>query len=147
MGKNDERRQAGASYIINFFNDIQTLNHHYSTYLNFLLELKHKHGTSFESKSIQEDEKLALTNTVQTVRHFCHKIYILYKSMISVKEIKGDKNLDSYYLKIKENFIIHSGDLEKFVISLNTLLVNDIIKDLLVSSQDIIGNIYTNEST
>jgi hypothetical protein len=141
----DERRQAAASYIINFFNEVQALNHVYGQYVNLLLEFKEKHGSVPEGRSLADDEKQTLSVLAQTVRHYCHKIYIGYKSFVVAKEFLENPDIDQYYSKVKNTYVIKTEDLEKFVVAVNALLVNDVVKDLLVSSHDIVNEIYQNE--
>lgn len=146
----EERKLAGANYIVNFFNEIQQLNHHYAQYCNLMLELKNTYGEKADKAKFQESDRQALKNMLQTLRYYSHKIMIQYQSIFKVlpnsdvEDIKKNKKdpLTDAYGKIKTDFVIGQKDIEKFVVSINSTLVEGIIKDLLVTSQDIYGQIY-----
>lgn len=140
-----ERKVAGSHYIVNFYNEIQQLNQHYSLYRNLMIEVRAKHGEDPKPESLGDEEKATVTSYAQAVRHFAHKIIIQYKSIIKATKLKEDKAVNETYQKILKDFIIKVEDLEKFVVSINMALVNEVIQDLLISSQDLVQDIYQNE--
>lgn len=144
-----ESQQAGANYIITFFNDIQLLNHTYSQYINLIMELENKYSDEDVYKTMEENEKQNLNQLVQTLRHYCHKVFIQFKSIYAAVESpdellnkKNDELKTIYYEKVRKNYIIKSADIEEFIVNINSVLVTDLIKNLLRTSQDIITEIY-----
>lgn len=143
-----ETNLAGANYIVNFFNDIQLLLHSYSNYINYLLELESKTGDLEEEKEIDEEERKTVFQLVQSVRYYCHKTYIGYNSICQATKIEPEEKIKKNYNdNIKNSPIIDKDKIEEYVISLNAFLVHDIIKDLLTTSHDIMGQIYGNQTT
>lgn len=142
-----ERLIAGSNYIILFFNDIQQLNHNYSLYLNYMLELEGKYGPEAErvTKSTEE-EKNAVVNLVQTLRHYSTKCFLQYSSIIQSLNKKVDKTIsDVYNNKLIKNLIINRDDLKTFVIGINKALMDEVIVDLLKKAEDIYKDIYSDE--
>lgn len=146
----DERKAAGANYIINFFNEMQQLKVYYSQYINFLLEIKTKYGSSPESKNWSDEEKQALSNLAQTVRHLCNLTYISFVSIFSSGHMNTEKTImdraEKLYFKIINTYVIESRELEEFVLLLNKAMINDVIQNMLMSSQDIVSNIYNDNA-
>lgn len=144
----DERKLAGANYIINFFNEIQQLNHHYSLYLNYLLQLNTKYGSSPDNQNILDNEKEYLSNLTQGVRHYVHKVFIQYEALYSsIDKLQLDTKIKEMYQKIANTYIINSNELREFVLLINKTLINDVIKDLLVSSQEILSSVFSNNES
>ncbi len=145
ISKVDEKKLAGASYIFSFYKEIQILTDFYSQYINFLLELKERTKESDIGK-LNDGDKAAVIQGVQEVRVSAHKCYIQYISIVGVlKNVAADKDkIKDSYKKIKETYIIVQADLEDYVISLNSFLLNQIIQSLLEDSQQLIEQVYTN---
>lgn len=138
----NERKAAGANYIISYFNEVQQLKVLYAQYINFLLEIR----TKYESlDKLEENEKLQLGQLAQSVRHLVHLTYISYVSIFSIGKLKINKDITDLYNKISITYIINTKELEQYVTEINKSLVLDIIKDLLSSSQDIVSDLYKNE--
>lgn len=89
-----------------------------------------------------DHERQVLNQVAQQVRHNAHKTYIQYKTISLNLKIEDSKDINDAYEKIKTQFIIDKDVLEKFVISLNQILVSEIIQNLLETSQDLLNNIY-----
>lgn len=137
-----EKEIAGASYIIAFYKEVQNLTHYYGSYLNLMLEIEHKYGNP--PKGIEPEVNNALSVTIQTVRLSVHKSYIQYQSIKNTLEEKKKKDdLEKAYFKLKNEFVLNRDALEKYVVSLNALLVRDVIQNLLASSQDLVRDIYS----
>lgn len=142
-----EKQIAGASYIIAFYKEVQALTHNYGNYLNLMLEIENRYGT--DAKGIEPEVNNQLSLTIQTVRLSIHKSFVMYcsiKEAITEKEEKGNKQktekLNKAYSKLKTEFVLDRDSLETYVIALNSALVNDIIQNLLTSSQDLVSEVY-----
>ena len=147
----DESKITGANYIINFYQEIQALITNYANYCNILLEIKEKYGEEVNKAS--DEEKTIITKVVQGVRYSVQKTYIQYKSIIATinkkektkDQIEEDKTFEDSYKELKEEFMINRETLEKYVLSINKIFLNDVIKDLLKTSQDLVDEIYSTE--
>lgn len=139
----NERKAAGANYIISFYNDIQLLNYTFAQYYNLIIELETK-----EKEKLEDSTSNIIMQTAQNVRHYCHLVFIKYQSIIKATKLDEDNDVKESYdkIKTKDNFIIPRDVLENFVIAVNASLVNDVIKDLLVTSQDVYNDIYGNST-
>lgn len=142
----NERQAAGASYLLTFYQEIINLTHHYAQYSNLLVEAKNKYGNK-EINEIEDDAKNIIVTEVQSVRYSTYKCYIMYKTIIPSLKLKENKDLLALYNKIKEDYLIKQEDLENFVIALNSVLITEVIKNLLDTSQALVEDIYKNAAT
>ena len=140
-GQLDERQTAAASYILNFYQGISNLTHYYSTYHNLLIEIRNKYP-DLDLDKLGVDERNALMQTAQSVRYYAHECFIMYQTLLPPLKIEKDKDIQGYYDQIKKDYIIKIDDLEKYVIILNSVLINSIIKELIDTSQYLIEDIY-----
>lgn len=140
MAKVDEVKTAASSYILNFYQEVSQLTDYYSYYLNLLIELESKQGKDLTK--MEEQDKEAMRNAVQTCRLLSHKCYIHYLSITEgVKDLKRDTKIIEMYKKINDKFIVPRETLEEFVILLNSVLVKSIMRSLLESSQAIVDTV------
>lgn len=109
-----------------------------------MLELENKYGDPPEKMPVEV--KNYLTQLIQTVRLSVHKSYVMLCSIqpsFKEKEEKKDKDkLEKSYLNLKNKFILDRESLEDYVVCLNKILVNEVIQNLLRSSQDLISEVY-----
>lgn len=137
-----QKKEASASYIIVFYNEIIQLGMLYAQYLNYLVELEYKYK-GFDLKLMPEEEMKLLNIALQTVRGSAIKTYTQYTVLKEyVKNKSNDDVINKSYEKIKNNFIIDRKDLETFVTEINKFLVNNVIDQLLKDSKDILEEIY-----
>lgn len=138
----NERKLAGANYIIIFFNDVQSLTSIYSQYKSYLSELEYKYGTKPEKWESGERDTLNQLN--QNIKFLAHKVNVQLSSICKAGNITEKGEVENKYkvLNDKTNYILKIKDVEEFVIEINTFLANEIIKDLLRSSQDTYNQIY-----
>lgn len=137
-----EERTTAASYILTFYQDVIYLTHNYSLYLNELTKLGMKYNTSDVLSKMEEVEKQIIIQLAQNVRYYIHKCYIQYNAVLKAAKFKEDRSIEEIYKKLRDVLIINRHDLEKYVIAINQVLVNNVMKSLLESSQDIVENIY-----
>lgn len=137
----NEEKTTAASYIISFFENVGLITHHYAQYTNLIIELENKYK-EVDLKGVTEEEGKVLQQLLQEIRYYAHKAIIQYKSINETLDEDKDKEILDNYDKIKKNYIIQRQDIEAFTIQLNKVLVKDIMRSLLQSSQDIIENIY-----
>jgi len=142
----DEKRIVGASYILEFARNVILLNSDYSNYLNSMVYLEEKHGQS-GGEGMDDTEKNQTIELNHRVRASCTNLYISYKTLVKVLNEEEDKSIIDSYSSIKTRLIVKKEDIENFVVGLNTFLVQDIVKNLLESSQDIVSSIYGESST
>lgn len=136
----NEKKLAGANYLISFFNQIQQLNNDSSVYINYINHLNHKYGEDSDDveKAIDEQEKQFIIQLVQAVRHSARQAFRSYLTIYSVAELKRNKDLEITYRGMIDQFIINRVVLEEFVLMMNKSFLADVIQDLLVTSQDLV---------
>jgi len=138
-----ETKLVGANYILTFYNDINMLNHEYSIYINLLSELKAKHVSI--DHGVDDENKGKLVTALQKIRYYVSKTYVEYRAIFkNVDKLEEDPELKKLYASIFDNFVVRKEDITNYVSILNTALVSDVIKSLLVTSSDIVSNIYDN---
>lgn len=142
---NKERDITAASYIYKFYTEIQQLNHEYSNYFNIMLELENKYTSDVEKKA-DEQEKTVIKAQVQAVRYAAHQSFIHYSSIMIGTGNKASKDIINLYNTIKYQFMISRHDLEKYVTAINAVLVQEVIRNLLETSQDLIKDIYKEDA-
>lgn len=140
MDQTKYKKSAASSYIINFYDGIITLTQNYTLYNNLLIESDKKYGED-NVKGLTELERQQLLNAVQNIRSLVQQVYIQYKSIASSAKVKEIDKIEDIYNKLKKDFIIKLDDLEKFVIGMNSFLVNEIIQELLSSATDLMEQV------
>lgn len=143
--KMSEMKQAGASYIVAFYNDIMNLNHAYSVYLNLMAELGFKYQVSDDVDKASDQEKKVLLTQVQETRYFCNKTYLGYQTIKRKIPSMDNPKLEQSYLKVRDQLIFHRTELESFVVEINDILLNEVFEDFLTSSKSTINNLYKDD--
>lgn len=142
MSKEKEKKSAAASYILNFYREVLTLTSYHSQYLNLLLEIESKYK---EIEKASEAEKLNIQQAIQNVRYYCTQVYIQYRSIANAIKLKENEKIEEIYTKLKTNYVLQRQDVEDYVILLNNLLVEEVIQDLLQSSEQIVKHAFNND--
>lgn len=133
----NQEQYAAASYILTFYQDIMYLTHNYSIYVNKLIELEQKQ----KEDSIKGEDRDQIIKLMQEIRYYCHQTYIKYESIKKSIGFKDDKKIKKLYEILKSSLSVERNDIEDYVLQLNKLLVKDIIKDLLDTSQTLVSQI------
>ena len=141
MKQKEEKKQAAASYILNFYKEVLTLTEFHSQYLNLLLELEAKYQSIDKAA---DTEKETIKNAVQNLRYYCTKAYIQYSSISLSLNTERNKDIEEIYTRLKNNYVLERSDVENFVILLNNFLVGDVIKDLIDNSANLVDNAFNN---
>lgn len=136
---------AGASYVLNFYRDVILLTHYVTVYLNLMTELEFKYS-DLDLGKLDVEEKNGIVNSIQNVRYFANKCKIEYASL--KKRIKFEEEDDKEILKIhkllnaKEKFVILREDSERYAELMNSLLVNDVIQNILETNQELLQHLF-----
>ena len=142
-----EEQVAGASYVMNFLDDVENLTNTYATYLNVMVRVQDKYGLGKEKegekkkKTIQldQDDETAILEVNEAMRVWIARCYIkantLQKKIDGMKE--GVKKLKKSYESAISSSTIEKEIAESFVMEINMLFMEGILTDLLVRSQDI----------
>lgn len=140
----DQNKVLGATYVSEFFLEIKGLTEQYANYKNIALEIEYlskREGGKFDADQLN-NAKTAVNN----IRFISNKVYIHFKTLCAVLEIPEEtsKPIIEAYEKINdpEKALPEIPDIEFFVVQVNKLLVKDVIKDLLQTSQDILNSLY-----
>jgi hypothetical protein len=136
--KKSEEQKTSANYIINFYVDVQALTNYYSAYLNLMLEIKSKGS----KEALEDEDKHKVQNAVTIIRQYATTCFITYKALSEKIKSPKNKKIDDAYKGLKENYIVKLEDVEMFVIELNSVLVSDIMTNILKTSQDIVDSVY-----
>ena len=133
-----EKKIVAASYVFTFYQSVTIAIDYEAQYRNILVELNVKYSNQEVINKLNETEKEALIQSVQLVRFYSRKCWIMYKTLIKPLGIKEDKGLEEAYIKIKDQYVINQDDLENFIIAINQILIDNTIKDLIDNSQNLL---------
>lgn len=137
-----EEKATAASYIINFFTDSEQLRHTLAQYINVTAELKATYGNDLEK--IEDNHKEILKQAAQYFRYYASMVYVQYMSIAQTVPRLKDKDTEvkikNLYEKIRDNFVINLNEAEEYTQYINVILIKNIMKDLLESSNEIIDN-------
>jgi predicted nucleic acid-binding Zn-ribbon protein len=136
----NEEKTAAASYVLTFYTEVQQLTNTYANYENLLLQLQEKYGKDLSKTD--EIEKEQIKTACQMLRYYVNLTYIKYASIAAKTKEKSDIDIKKLYEQLKSNYIVDLQEIHKYVIKLNGVLMNTVIKTLLESSADIVNKIY-----
>lgn len=137
----DEKQATAASYIINFFQEANDLTHNYGIYLNIMLELKELYE-NIDYERLKEHHKDILVQHVQKLRLNAHKCQVQMQVISKQFKINIDDKAEEKYKIMKETFIIPIKAVEEYVLMINTFLSQNIMKDLISYSNNMISKVY-----
>lgn len=140
-----EEEQTAASYIVNFYNEVENVTHHYAIYNNMLLELSNKYPQQETLDKASQEEKQVILDTVQNLRYFIQKTYIKYNAIALKLGKQMDKELEDSYKKIMNTFMITTKESERYIHRINYLLMESVMTQLLETSQNLIQALYSEE--
>lgn len=140
----DEERIASASYVLNFYQDVSFLTHHYCNYENILTELELEIGSGFDK--LEVEQKDLLKNYCSTLRYYARATYIRYMSIMAGINSKPDEHVREMLEIINSNYIIERKHIEEFVLAMNRIIIDTVIKSLLENSNNIVNQLYGGET-
>lgn len=137
---------AGASYVMNFLDDVENLTNTYATYLNVMVRVKDKYGLGKKEEGekkkqirLEPEDEQAILEVNEAMRVWIARCYIkastLQKKIDKMKD--GVKNLKKSYESAISSSTIEKEIAESFVMEINSLFMEGILTELLVRSQDI----------
>lgn len=134
-----EEKSTAASYIVTFYQEILQLTHYYSLYYNTLMENKAKKQHNSENTEADINNIAML---IQNLRYLSNKLHIMYGA-ISI-QLKKEKNqvLEEAMMQLNLQYSIDINQMKIIVEQYHVFLMNEIMKTILESSQDIMKNIY-----
>jgi adenylate kinase len=135
-----EEKTAGASYVLNFFSNVMQLNHYYANYENLMIELATKYAK--EAGKETPEDKDSIRNFCQTLRYYATQAYIGYRAIMGGIGKPIDSELLKLHINIKESYVLSREEIEAYVIKMNSVIMNTVIKDILQNSQDLLNEIY-----
>ena len=142
--KNKENKEAGASYIITFYQNVQILNNNISVYKNYLVEFEYSFPTfnKDQDSEIPEGYKQVMFQATQNLRMSINQTYILLSSILkSINKTTEQKKLKKIYDDLGKEFFIDVKKANDYAIQVNQLLLNEIISDLLRTSHDFVKSV------
>lgn len=140
--KISEERTTAASFIIGFYEIVVLLKQNYANYLNVMEELQNRYGENIDK--LEPEDRENLKQIIANTKFYIRQTYIDYTTIHnSTKDKKKENTIEKLYEEIKEDgYVINREKLEKFVLEANMKLAEDIIKDLLKSSADVLSDMY-----
>lgn len=129
----------GASYVVDFFNEVTQLTGQFSQYKNIMLELEEKKKQGVSLEPVEGD---SVNVSARNVRLYCNQVYLRVRALSSGADLKESKNIKEFYDKVCVGLLPKVEDVENFVLEVNKLLVKDVISDLLSTSQSLLNNMY-----
>lgn len=145
-----EEKSSAANYILNFYDNVQKINHFYAIYGNFLLLTKFQHGE--DAKAIKDrmtdQDKATFANNTENLHYYIDQAMLSAKIFAKVKGIKVDQDKESAFAKVTDShkiisaeYTIKKEELDKFVEAINIFVVDNIMPSLLQTSQDIVNRL------
>lgn len=140
---------ASSSYILSFYNDIENLTNSYATYLNVLVKLKDRYNLDKngitekekrqQTKRIEEEDEAALLEVAEGIRVWIARCYVKLTTLKNkIPEMKAnEKKIHKLYEDAISNSVIKKETVEDFVLEINQLFVEGVLKNLLLKSKDI----------
>lgn len=150
-------KSTAASHIINVYNSVANLRHWYALYLGQSIYAR---SIGFDSKKDGEKSEMPqaeidkIRSIVGELRYHCIVTYKLYKSLAKKLDKKlefraGDTyDINALYESIageKASFVMDLKSADDYLSFFEDLLVNEVLKNLLETSQDILESIYNEE--
>jgi hypothetical protein len=150
-----DNRNIATHYLSTFYNDIQELNKYFPYYINLLMEVVNKTSVAMkdgkmEIQSIPPDMQPSFIQALQIIRGLCIKTFISYRSIEGHLKTKNE-NLKPLYMKFttsndkESGYMITHKDLENYVVIVNQILMDEVIGDLLTTSQDIVNQMFNQQ--
>ena|SRR3990167_1583702 len=136
-----EDKRTAASYIYNFFETVRVMTATYAQYANVMQEIKGRTGKDNIIQLEDEDNKVIMFS-MQQFRGIAISAYVQFKALESTAKIKVPEGLEAQYKAVYDAKIIEAKDCEKFVISMNVVLVENVMQSLMQSAIDITNQIY-----
>jgi len=141
----DDKKSVAASYDIQFYQEVQTLNHNQAAYMGQIIDLKNQYGEQYADK-IPQEEKLALRETISNVRYTLIKaltiLEVLLKQFRSkLKNPKDYEDLLKQSSKMIDKPVFSAEELHNVIVGINSFMVEAYVQDLLITSQDYIDQV------
>ena len=146
----EDTRQAGASYLFIFFEDLINLNIIASNYFSFLQELKIKYGLKKEDVSLSFDDfdsedRDLLKKFRQDINAYIFRTHSRYPAIREkIRELSVDnKNNDNdslihdIYNRLKDRGYLELEEIEQYVSSLEKEFADLALPQLLLEAKDI----------
>lgn len=142
-----EKKQAGAGFLLIFFEDIENLKNAFVEWVNLWVNLQNKYNFEEgkeEEVSIDEEDKVRLQTIRENLRAFIIRTYINYKA---IREMLKDVNVDDakiekIYNLAKEKLSIANRDkLGEYIMEMTKLFATGVLSDLLIQIKDIYGQV------
>lgn len=141
----DEKKTASASYVINFYETVGNLTSTYAQYCNIIVELEARHTGADLEKSMTMEERTALTQAVQNVRYHILTSHVLFTTIAKVSKNFTEERLSiikEQREEVLKEFFIKRDKLEEYVVTMNEVLSDAIMTEMLKTSQDFIDSVY-----
>lgn len=151
MATSLEEKNSAANYVLNFYDNVQRINHFFAIYSNFLLFTQSQYSQDVKviKDRLSEQDKVTFTNTTENLHYYIDQSVLSAKVFAKVKGFKTDTPESSYskvlelHKTISSNYTIKKEELSAFVESINYFLAENIMPSLLQSSQDLINRVTT----
>jgi hypothetical protein len=119
---------AAADYLIQFANNVHSLNLSYMNYINYRVE-------SQNLESLTDEQKENLRETINNLRGYCILTSIQIKAINNKLKIKDIDDIKKIIDKIKLNYEIPAdSDMDEYIEKVNTFLATNILQSMLESS-------------
>jgi hypothetical protein len=132
--------ETALNYLGVLLNDIEQLKNNLAQYNNLILMLEAKYGVDLTvnklSKTMGEQERVAVINTVGLFRTYATRTYIGYssikKSFINL-DPETEEQIEKHYKVISRTAVPNYDEAETFVQILSNLFVNEINVQALIN--------------
>lgn len=136
-----DEKTAASSYILTFYQEVMYLTNLYAQYRVAIKKLAYRYGSDLEKLS--DFDRTNLDQSITSVTMYVEVVYVKYQTLINaVDNIEENKELVNAYTNIKDAYVLKGEDLYNFVLQLNFVLAEKIMKGLLESSQDLVNEVF-----
>lgn len=143
----DQNKVLGANYVAEFFLEIKELTIQYANYKNMSLEIEYQTSITKPGDDVKIDSD-QINNArvgIHNIRFYSHKVFVHFSTLTTILNLPGTLTdpINKAYDAINDprKPMPDIVDIEKFVIGVNSILTNNIISNLLQTSQDVLSSI------
>lgn len=138
----EPEKQTSANFLVNFFNHVENLDHWCALYDNVLRYVENKYGKDHVDKC-DDSDKMSINNAIENVSYYVNRTKTTYDALVMHLKMKPDPKLKALFTELRTSFVMKRETLDEYKKILYSLLVTEVMKNLLESSQSVIDSMYS----
>jgi hypothetical protein len=140
----NEERTTAASYVLNFYQQVEQLTHFSVLYINLILDLETRYK-NLEESGIAQEEKDQLKNLLEQVKYYAQITSLKYgaiESKISTKKAGYKSKIMASVKGLFGSYVLKRESVYNYTELLNAALAENVMSKLLETSQELAGAAY-----